>query len=181
MEFDIGGIAPFFRLNNAHPSVGATEMSLDDVMGSKGAIVVVSCLHCPYVVGSVERIEALAMKARGNNLGFVAINSNAGNENYSSDSEERTREACERGVSYPFLIDDQQSVAEDWGAQRTPEFYLINSEKVLIYKGRYDDSPRNPMHATTSEMNDALDQFLNGENISVGKTDSIGCSIKWIS
>ena len=58
---------------------------------------------------------------------------------------------------------------------------LINSEKVLIYKGRYDDSPRNPMHATTSEMNDDLDQFLNGENISVGKTDSIGCSIKWIS
>ena len=79
------------------------------------------------------------------------------------------------------MIDDEQSVAEDWGAQRTPEFYLINSEKVLIYKGRYDDSPRNPMHATTSEMNDALDQFLNGENISVGKTDSIGCSIKLIS
>tara|TARA_B100001750_G_scaffold242339_1_gene255557 strand:- start:10 stop:552 length:543 start_codon:yes stop_codon:yes gene_type:complete len=180
MEFDIGQTAPHFRLTNAHPNVGTQEMSLDDVMGDNGAIIVFSCLHCPYVVGSVARIEALAKRAMGYGIGFVAINSNAGNSNYSSDSEERTREACENGVGYPFLIDGEQKVAAEWGAERTPEFFLIDNEKVLMYKGRYDDSPKNPMGARTSEMDDALDQYINGEKINVTYTDSIGCSIKWI-
>tara|TARA_B100000029_G_C17597892_1_gene964806 strand:- start:2333 stop:2881 length:549 start_codon:yes stop_codon:yes gene_type:complete len=179
MEFDIGGVAPFFSLSNANPTVGPSEISLDDIVMSNGAIVVFSCLHCPYVVGSVDRIESLADKARKNDIGFIAINSNAGNKNYASDSEENTRDACEKGISYPFLIDRDQSVAEKWGAERTPEFYLIDNEKKLMYKGRFDDSPKNPMLSTTSEMNDAVEQFLNGSKIEIQKTESIGCSIKW--
>ncbi|MDP7043482.1 MAG: thioredoxin family protein [Candidatus Thalassarchaeaceae archaeon] len=180
MVFDIGQNAPPFHLPNAHPNVGEHEMGLDDVMGENGAIVVFSCLHCPYVVGSVERIEALAARSKEVGLGFVAINSNAGNPNYASDSAERTRDACIKGIGYPFLIDEKQTVAAEWGAERTPEFYLINENKVLIYRGRYDDSPTNPTHATTSEMEDAVNQYLNGELIQKPQTDSIGCSIKWV-
>jgi hypothetical protein len=180
MVFDVGQDAPFFHLPNAHPNVGAHEMNLDDVMGDNGAIVVFSCLHCPYVVGSVERIEALAARSKDIGLGFVAINSNAGNPNYTSDSAERTREACGKGINYPFLIDVSQTVAAEWGAERTPEFYLINKDRVLIYRGRYDDSPTNPIHATTSEFEDAMNQYINGEIIQNQQTDSIGCSIKWI-
>jgi hypothetical protein len=132
------------------------------------------------VVGSVARIEALAARSKEVGLGFVAINSNAGNPNYASDSSERTRDACEKGIGYPFLIDKEQTVAAEWGAERTPEFYLINKNKVLIYRGRYDDSPTNPMHATTSEMEDAINQYLNGELVQKPQTNSIGCSIKWV-
>ena len=180
MAFNIGDQAPDFTLPNAHPSMGASEMNLQDVMGERGAIIVFSCLHCPYVVGNIGRIEGLAQRAEENDLGFVAINSNAANPDYASDSAQRTTEACERGVPYPFLIDTDQSVSEAWGAERTPEFYLIDESGSLLYRGRYDDSPKNPQMATTSDMMDALDQYLAGERVQNPQTDSIGCSVKWI-
>jgi peroxiredoxin len=180
MAFNVGNQAPDFTLPNAHPSVGSPEMNLQDVMGERGAIVVFSCLHCPYVVGNIGRIEGLAQRAGENGLGFVAINSNAANPDYASDSAQRTTEACERGVPYPFLIDTDQSVSKAWGAERTPEFYLLDGDGSLMYRGRYDDSPTNPQMATTSDMMDALDQYLAGESVQNPQTDSIGCSVKWI-
>jgi hypothetical protein len=131
-------------------------------------------------VGNIGRIEALAKRAGENELGFVAINSNAANPNYESDSAQRTAEACEKGVPYPFLIDTDQSVSKAWGAERTPEFYLLDGNGSLVYRGRYDDSPTNPQMATTSDMTDALDQYLAGESVQNPQTDSIGCSVKWI-
>ncbi len=180
MPLDVGEQAPDFTLANAHPSVGASQLSLSEVMGEKGAVVVFSCLHCPYVVGSMARIESLFHRARVESLGFVAINSNAANPNYASDSAERTREACEKGIPYPFLIDVDQSVSAAWGAERTPEFYLVDREGKVVYRGRYDDSPKNPLHATTSEFMDALEQYLAGESITTTRTDSVGCSVKWV-
>lgn len=180
MAFDVGEQAPDFNLENAHPSIGEPNMGLSEVMGKRGAIVVFSCLHCPYVVGSIGRIEALAKRAQEAGIGFVAINANAANPNYASDSAERTTQACKKGVPYPFLIDADQSVSNAWGAERTPEFYLLNEMGVLVYRGRYDDSPTNPNLATTSEMEDALGQYLAGENVKNSQTDSIGCSVKWI-
>lgn len=181
MVFNVGDKAPDFTLPNAHPSEGEREMDLESVLGEKGAVVVFSCLHCPYVVGSMARIAALSEVAQETGFGFVAINSNAANQDYTSDSWERTSEACEKGIGYPFLIDVDQSVSAAWGAQRTPEFYLIDQDRTLVYRGRYDDSPKNPMRATTSEFMDALNQFLNGETVTQSQTDSIGCSVKWLS
>jgi len=180
MAFNVGDSAPDFTLPNAHPSEGSLEMSLGDVMDERGAIIVFSCLHCPYVVGNIGRIEGLAQYAGENGLGFVAINSNAANPNYASDSAQRTSEACVKGVSYPFLIDTDQSVSAAWGAERTPEFYLLDGSGTLVYRGRYDDSPKNPQMATTSDMMDALGQYLVGESVQNPQTDSIGCSVKWI-
>ena len=180
MVFNIGQVAPPFNLPNAHPNIGSSKMSLEDVMGERGTIVVFSCLHCPYVVGNIGRIDALAQYAEENALGFVAINSNAANPNYASDSAQRTSEYCENGVAYPFLIDTNQSVSEEWGAERTPELYLLDENSSLVYRGRFDDSPKNPGMATTSDMMDALNQFLSGEKVQNPRTDSIGCSIKWV-
>ena len=66
-----------------------------------------------------------------------------------------------------------------YGAERTPEFYLINSDSKVVYRGRLDDSPRDPSHATTSELEDAIRQLASAQTISVPRTDSIGCSVKW--
>ena len=180
MPFNVGDAAPDFRLPNAHPSLGGPEMGLSDVLTDKGAIVVFSCLHCPYVVGNHGRIDALAARATADGMGFVAINCNSANPAYESDSASNTRRACEAGVAYPFLIDTDQSVSAEWGAERTPEFYILDGDGTVVYRGRYDDSPTNPQQATTSDLMDALEAHLAGAQVTRPRTESIGCSVKWV-
>jgi thiol-disulfide isomerase/thioredoxin len=137
-----------------------------------------TCNHCPYVVGSEPRIEDMAEKSRKNGLGFVGINSNDPVK-YEADSWDNMVKRSSRGMTYPYLHDEDQAVATSYGALRTPEFYLVSNSGVVLYKGRLDDSPRDPSHATTSELSDAIDELLASKSISVQRTDSIGCSIKW--
>ena len=180
MPLEPGDRATGFSLPNAHPSLGNPSMSLSDVLTEKGAIVVFSCLHCPYVVGNHGRIDALAARAAAEGMGFVAINCNSANPAYDSDSASNTRRACEAGVAYPFLIDTDQSVSAEWGAERTPEFYILDGDGTVVYRGRYDDSPTNPQQATTSDLMDALEAHLAGGEVTRSRTDSIGCSVKWV-
>jgi|TARA_B110000438_G_C15687663_1_gene595326 peroxiredoxin len=170
--------APLFVLPNANQNLGAEVLSLSDTMGSNGVIILFTCNHCPYVVGSESRIEAMSVKAKENNIGFVGINSNDP-VNYESDSWLNMTKRASKGMSYAYLHDADQSIATIYGAVRTPEFYLINSSGIVVYRGRLDDSPRDPSHATTSELSDAIDLLVAGEKILVNRTESIGCSVKW--
>ena len=173
-----GATAPEFNLPNANQSSGQATMALSEVMGENGAVVFFTCNHCPYVVGSEPSIENVAEIARDIGLGFVGINSNDPVK-YESDSWENMVKRAKRGMSYPYLHDSSQEVALSYGAERTPEFYLINSDSKVVYRGRLDDSPRDPSHATTSELEDAIRQLASAQTISVPRTDSIGCSVKW--
>jgi len=173
-----GDKAPDFKLKNANTQGDLIEASLDDIMGSNGAIIVFECNHCPYVVGSIERINNAANFALENNIGFVGINSNDAVK-YPDDSFEAMQKRAIRGMPYSYLFDETQEVAKEWGAERTPEFYLINNEKLVVYRGRMDDSPKNPMNATTSELFDAIGALLSHKTPDTSRTDSIGCSVKW--
>ena len=173
-----GGAAPDFHLPNANTAVGADSMSLTDVMSHNGAIVVFTCNHCPYVVGSEPRIEAMAERARSEGLGFAGINSNDP-VNYESDSWDNMVKRANRGMSYSYLHDDSQDTARAYGAERTPEFYLIDSSGSVVYRGRLDDSPRDPSHTTSSDLSNAMDDLTAGRSIAVSRTNSIGCSVKW--
>jgi peroxiredoxin len=170
--------APSFELPNANQNLGPESISLSGAMGSNGVIIAFTCNHCPYVVGSESRIEDMAMKARENNIGFVGINSNDP-INYESDSWPNMVKRASKGMSYAYLHDADQSIATIYGAKRTPEFYLINTLGNVVYRGRLDDSPRDPSHATTSELSDAIDSLVSGEQIAQERTESIGCSVKW--
>ena len=88
-------------------------------------------------------------------------------------------EMCIRDRPYPYLHDESQEVATAWGAKRTPEFYLMNGEGVVVYRGRLDNSPRNAMEATTRDLADAMDSLSMGDLPPVNRTESIGCSVKW--
>lgn len=153
-------------------------MALADAMGSNGAIVTFTCNHCPYVVGSEERIEDMAAKARGLGMGFIGINSNDPIV-YESDNWDSMVNRAGKGMSYAYLHDETQEIAHAYGAERTPEFYLLDAAGTVVYRGRLDDSPRNPMEARTAELSDAMDALAAGESISNPRTDSIGCSVKW--
>ena len=178
MGIEPGHTAPEFLLENANPSVGGKRLSLSDLIDKNGAIIVFTCNHCPYVVASETRIESIAARARDSNLGFVGINSNDPVK-YESDSWDNMVKRAERGMSYPYLHDETQEIAKLYGAERTPEFYLLDSNKIVIYRGRMDDSPKNPMHATTTELLDAINALISNENPLVNRTKSIGCSVKW--
>ena len=172
-----GQQAPFFQLPNANKNLDSDILSLTDIMGSNGAIITFTCNHCPYVVGSESRIEKIAAKARENNIGFIGINSNDP-EVYPNDSFEHMQTRAE-GMGYPYLHDATQDIAHAYGAKRTPEFFLFNSDGALVYQGRMDDSPKDPTKVTTQELSDAIEAMLSGSKPSVDQTESIGCSVKW--
>ena len=173
-----GSKAPDFELPNANGNSGGDSLSLQDVMGENGAVVFFTCNHCPYVVGSEPRIEKAAEVAREHGLGFAGINSNDPVK-YESDSWDNMVKRANKGMTYPYLHDPSQDVALAYGAERTPEFYLLDSGSVVVYRGRLDDSPRDPSHAKTSELHDAMAELASGTPVSVPRTESIGCSVKW--
>jgi hypothetical protein len=82
-------------------------------------------------------------------------------------------------MGYPYLHDATQDIAHAYGAKRTPEFFLFNSDGVLVYRGRMDNSPKDPTKVTTQELSDAIEAMLAGSKPSVDQTESIGCSVKW--
>tara|TARA_B100001094_G_C18188306_1_gene805388 strand:+ start:2180 stop:2713 length:534 start_codon:yes stop_codon:yes gene_type:complete len=175
MGYEPGNVVSGFSLANAN---GDGEVTLDEVMTEVGAVVLFECNHCPYVVGSVNRINKTAAKATELGMGFVGINSNDASM-YKEDSFENMQKRAAKGMPYPYLYDETQEVALAWGAKRTPEFYLLNGEGVVVYRGRLDNSPRNAMEATTRDLADAMDSLSMGELPPVNRTESIGCSVKW--
>ncbi len=168
-----------FELPNANPSSGGEQVTFESVIGETGLIVLFTCNHCPYVGASMERVTNIAEKAAELGLGFVAIGSNDG-VNYPEDRWERMQDiAIKDGYSWPYLHDESQMIAVAWGAERTPEVYLINSDGIVVYRGRIDDSPRDPRNVTISDLDKAISQLVMGEAITTPRTQSIGCSVKW--
>ena len=178
MPLQIGDVAPSFNLNNANSGIGGNSQSLEDSMEINGCVVVFECNHCPYVVASVDRLNAMADYCKANKIGFVGINSNDP-DNYPADSFENMAKRAEKGMPYAYLHDSTQEVATAWGAQRTPEFFLLDADGIVTYQGRMDDNPRDPTQVTTSELKDAIEAMLEGRTPVIQSTDSIGCSVKW--
>ena len=178
MSIEISGKMPNFELGNANPSIGGELVNFSDRLQSNGLIILFECNHCPYVVASIYRINEMANFASSKEIGFIGINSNDASV-YSSDSFENMQKRAEKGMPYPYLFDETQIVAETFDAKRTPEFFLFDGDGRLVYKGRMDDSPRNPNQVSRTELLDAISSLLEGRTIENKVTESIGCSVKW--
>ncbi len=171
----IGEAAPDFKL----PGVDGKDYSLESFKDEALLVVVFTCNHCPYVIGSEDRVKALCADYAPRGLAMVAINSNE-TENHPTDSLEHMKErAREKAFRFPYLRDDSQDVARAYGALRTPHFYLFNKERKLRYTGRMDDNPREPGRESTSELRDAIDALLEGKAPPAPLTNPIGCNVKW--
>ena len=178
MSLTIGDAAPPFNLKNANAGNGGNNVALEDAMGEAGLVVVFECNHCPYVVASVGRMNAMAQRCQADHVGFVGINSNDPVK-YPNDSFEHMVKRANDGMPYPYLHDETQAVAQAYGAKRTPEFFLFTRSGELVYQGRMDDSPQDPTQVTTSELANAIDALLAGQTPGIQHTESIGCSVKW--
>jgi peroxiredoxin len=172
---EIGQSAPDFSL----PGVDGKTYGLAEFADAKLLIVVFSCNHCPFVVGSEERVFAFCREYATRGVAMVAINSNE-TENHPTDSFEHMKTcAAEKDIPYPYVRDESQDVARAYGALRTPHFFVFDADRKLRYTGRMDDNPREAAKATTSELRDAVDALLEGREVETPVTNPIGCNVKW--
>lgn len=171
----IGQPAPAFDL----PGVDGKRCSLASFKDAKVLVVVFSCNHCPYVMGSEDRMIRFHKDYAPRGVALVAINSNE-TVNHPTDSfEHMVQHAKEKHFAFPYLRDETQDVAKAYGGLRTPHFYVFDAARKLRYTGRFDDNPREPALAKTHELRDAVDALLAGRKPPVEMTNPIGCNVKW--
>ncbi len=174
---ELGTEAPTFSLPD---TVSGETVGLEDVAGEKGTLVMFICNHCPYVIHVNPEVVRLTNEYLKKGIGAVAISSNDV-ENYPDDSPEKMKaHAAAVGYKFPYLYDESQEVARAYDAACTPDFYLFNRDRRLVYRGRLDDSrPNSGKPLTGKDLRAALDAVLDGETVDPKQYPSGGCNIKW--
>lgn len=161
------------------PGADGKPYSSSDFSDKDILVVVFSCNHCPYVRAHEKRMIAFQRDYAPKGVQLVAINSNDA-KNYSEDRfEKMVQRAKEKGFNFPYLRDEDQSVAESFGATHTPQFFVFDRERKLRYSGKMDDNWEHPEAVKENYLRDALDAILGGKKVAVPETYSIGCTIKW--
>ena len=137
------------------------------------------CNHCPFVIHVLDEIVSITKKY-DKEISFIAISSND-IVNYPEDSPELMKKlAEEKKFNFPYLFDETQEVAKKYDAACTPDFFIYNSDKQLVYRGQLDDSrPGNDVPVTGHDLRKAIDSLIKGEEIDKNQKPSIGCNIKW--
>jgi peroxiredoxin len=171
----IGAEAPDFSLL----ATDGETYSLADFANKKYLVVFFTCNHCPYVLGSDEMTRRTAEKFKPLGIAFVGINSNSKNT-YPEDSyDHMVLRMEEHKFPWFYLHDETQDVARAYGALRTPHFFVFDQERKLVYTGRGVDNPKDPDHATTHDLEDALYDLVENQPIKNPVTNPIGCNVKW--
>jgi peroxiredoxin len=173
----LGTEAPHFSLPDV---VSGQTVSLSSLTPSQALLVMFICRHCPYVVHVREEILRIARDYKPKGVSFVAICSNDASA-YPDDAPDKLREmAIAHHFPFSLLYDESQEVAQTYGAQCTPDFFLYDALQRLAYHGRLDDStPGNGLPVTGRELRNALDAVMAGSKPDPAQKPSIGCSIKW--
>ena len=152
--------------------------SLNDYKDYDGLLVLFTCNHCPYVKAKVEAIKEIHEKFK-DKVALVGINSNDPT-NYPDDNFENMKKtAQEKGIKFDYLVDDTQEIAKKYGATCTPDPFLFDKERKLVFHGRIDNAMNLEDTATEKTMINNIEKLLAGEKIEKDFDPSIGCSIKW--
>jgi len=177
-DYRIGDAVANFRLKNVNGSM----VSLSDFSSQKGVIIIFTCNHCPFSKAYEERVGALNERFAAQGYPVVAINP-SDPKTYEDDTFEQVRErAKSKGFSYPYLVDDTQTVSRAFGASRTPQAYILKNNGgtfVVQYIGTLDDNPQDPTSVTKRYVEDAVTNLLAGKPVVITTTKAIGCAIKW--
>ena len=172
----LGTKAPPFSLRDA---MGQTTC-LSDFDDADVLLVAFMCNHCPFVKHIIDGFVKLAAEYQGKGVAVVGINSNDV-DNYPDDRPEMmAKVAQEKGLTFPYLYDASQAVAKAYHAACTPDFFVFDRQRTLLYRGQMDDSrPGNEEPVTGADLRAALDAVLAGRDVPSEQRPSIGCNIKW--
>ncbi len=174
IKLKAGDIAPDFEL----PGIDDKTHALSDYSGYRGVLIIFMCNHCPYVKAKADALNELHEKF-GDRVAVVGINSNDSSR-YPEDSFEAMKQtAKEKGFGFDYLIDESQEVAKRYGAMCTPDPFLFDDQKRLVFHGRIDNAMSPGDAATEKTMISNIEKLLEGRAIEKDFDPSIGCSIKW--
>ncbi len=173
----LGTKAPDFSLPDV---VSGKTISLKDFSDKKALLVMFICRHCPYVKHVQEELARIGKDYENKELGIVAISSND-TETHPDDSPENLkRQAEELSFNFPYCYDESQAVAKAYTAACTPDFFLFDKKRKLVYRGQLDDSrPENFKPVTGKDLRKAIDNLLADKPVSQEQKPSAGCNIKW--
>jgi peroxiredoxin len=176
---ELGKSPPDFNL----PGVDGRNYSPASFKDAKILVVLFTCNHCPYVVGSEDRMIEFYNDYKDKGVAMIGINSNETVGHPTDSFEHMVGHAKDKGFQWPYVRDDSQEIALAYGALRTPHYYVFDrdekGDRKLRYTGRMDDNPRNPGQEKTHELRDAVDAILAGKKPPVEMTNPIGCNVKW--
>ena len=172
----LGTSAPDFNL----PDTTGKMVTLNDFREARAFLVIFMCNHCPFVKHILKAMIKLIKSYQAKTVAVVGINSNDV-VNYPDDSPRlMAKLATEAGFTFPYLYDETQEIAKAYHAACTPDFFLFDSDKTLVYRGQMDDSrPGNGIPVTGADLTAAIDAVLGGQQVSQEQKPSIGCNIKW--
>jgi peroxiredoxin len=174
MSVTLGTEAPQFDL----PGVDGQNHSLDSYGEAETLVLVQSCNHCPYVQAWEGRLSAIARDYADRGVRVVAVNSNDANSHPEDSFDEMQKRASAQGFAFDYLYDEPQAVARELAAERTPEVFVYDRERTLVYHGAIDDS-RDEDGVSQQYLRDGLDALLAGQEPAVSETPAVGCTVKW--
>lgn len=172
----LGTVLPSFSL----PDADGRIHSPDDAAGADAYLIMFICNHCPFVKHVRRELARLGQDYGARNVAIFAINSND-SDSYPDDSPARMKEETRaQDYRFPYLVDSGQSVAKAFKAACTPDFFVFDGDRRLVYRGQLDGSrPSNDIPVTGKDVRGALDAILQGDEVPEDQVPSIGCNIKW--
>lgn len=172
----LGTPAPAFDL----PSAQGDRVSLDSLADRPLLLVAFICNHCPFVKHIRSEFAAMGREYQARGVAWVAISANDTEAYPQDDLEHMRQEVQAAGYNFPYLLDESQAVARAYDAACTPDFFLFDQERRLIYRGQFDDSrPNNGIPVSGADLRAALEAALAGRALPTRQKPSIGCNIKW--
>jgi thioredoxin-related protein len=158
--------------------VQGKEISLNDAKKENGLLVMFSCNTCPYVIKNQQRTNQIARYTLDKKIGVILINSNEAQRNGDDSYEAMKQYAQQQGYKWAYVVDKSSTMADAFGANKTPECYLFDKEGKLVYHGAIDDNPADETGITRNHLKEAVNEMLNGKEIVVKTSRSVGCTIK---
>jgi peroxiredoxin len=172
----LGSKAPPFRL----PDTDGSYVSLDDFKDAPALLVMFICNHCPFVKHVRDELAKLGREYGEKGAAIVAISANDVTTHPDDSPARMAEEKRSAGYTFPYLYDESQAVAKAYQAACTPDFYVFDRNRALVYRGQLDDSrPSNGLPVTGRDLRAALESALAGKPIADNQKPSIGCNIKW--
>jgi len=179
---DLGSTAPDFSLPIANPEIDGREgitRSLSDYDDAEALVVVFMCNHCPYVKHIEDALVDVAAEYQEKGVQFVGICAN-NPETHPQDSFERMAErAKDKDYPFPYLQDESQDVAQEYTAACTPDFFVYDDDRELVYRGRFDETRPDQGEPHGRDLKAALDELLSTGEVTADQMPSMGCNIKW--
>ena len=158
--------------------VSGKEVSLKDAKKKNGLLVMFSCNTCPWVIKNQSRTADIANYALSKEIGVILLNSNEGQRDDADSFSEMKEYATKQGYKWYYAVDNNHVLADEFGANRTPEVFLFNAEGKHVYHGAIDDNPGDAGSVNRKHLKEAIDEVISGKDVSVKESRSMGCQIK---